>query len=114
MEQESEASSPLSTSWLLVLKAQAALATISKLLLLTIMAEGRCPTTWMLACSPSVAVVHPEAVSRRRLHQSRLSFVQCSKRPGQKNRSSSDEPCPNRNLSLPLSATNGHYSVKLM
>ncbi|XP_037455383.1 uncharacterized protein LOC119325762 isoform X4 [Triticum dicoccoides] len=37
MEQESEASSPLSTSWLLVLKAQAALATISKLLLLTIM-----------------------------------------------------------------------------
>ncbi|XP_044455087.1 uncharacterized protein [Triticum aestivum] len=37
MEQESQASSPLSTSWLLVLKAQAATATISKLLLLTIM-----------------------------------------------------------------------------
>uniref|UniRef100_A0A8R7THQ5 Uncharacterized protein n=1 Tax=Triticum urartu TaxID=4572 RepID=A0A8R7THQ5_TRIUA len=104
MEQESQSSSPLSTWWLLVLKAQAAAATISKLLLLTIMGEGRCPTAWMLACSPSVAAFNPEAVCRRSLHQSRLSFVHCSKRPGQKTRSSSDEPCPNRNLSPYLSS----------
>ena len=58
----------------------------------------------MLACSPSVAAVHPEAMCKRSLHQSHLSFVQCSKRPGQKNRSSSDEPCPNRDLSPYLSS----------